>query len=784
MDRNSRLLVKLLLICLGMLVIGYILAASIRMKQVKQPEGIYIRLQDAVLLLQTLDDGFMDTYGEDERYLQWQQELAADTESRLCYGQFCGMLRLLQQEYGTQRENIEKWLKHYDSKYQAEHAVLKEDWYQCYDALLTLTGMEDAVEKMQVTILGIGDEVTDGEGKRLEEGQLLAEEGVFRYGSDEFEKNKYQVIDVYCKGEVLLTVRAVVNRNLQLDNRWLTEAETGEWVQMFYKEHEIRVPFERSETKWREQVADLAFTDGALENVRVRKDKINGKLLSIRDGEIELEGLGKYPYIEGIKVYRLYAELSEGGLEDLRIGYDYADFVLEDGKICAGLLTRDEAMENIRVLIKNSGFSSAYHERIALTSDTAFTVRCGSHAAMESQSYEAGEVVSFDRNSECLKDNRVYIEPQALTGKIQLLSVERAQGTPSYRGKMEISASSDGLVLVNELLLEEYLYSVVPSEMPASYPLEALKAQAICARTYAYRHMLHSGLAGFGAHVDDSAAYQVYNNIAENAQPSRAVRETSGSLLYFGEDLCGAYYYSTSCGFGTDAGIWKSDSREDTSYLQAARIGTEKECSGESMKDEEQFKNFIEQVHASDYESAEALYRWSYEAKQIDKQQLLNAIRKRYEANPGLVLTKTGKGYESQEIKALGELKNIYIACRGAGGVADELIIEGSRNTCKIISEYNIRAVLCNGEGKVLRQDGSEAAPSGLLPSAYFVIEVDKDGDDVVGYKLTGGGFGHGVGMSQNGAKEMARRELTSEEILTFFYRSCEIRNVYDGDLK
>ena len=56
------------------------------------------------------------------------------------------------------------------------------------------------------------------------------------------------------------------------------------------------------------------------------------------------------------------------------------------------------------------------------------------------------------------------------------MCVNRSQGTPSYRGHIELLRTADGIAVVNELPLEEYLYSVVPSEMPASYPLEALKA--------------------------------------------------------------------------------------------------------------------------------------------------------------------------------------------------------------------------------------------------------------------------------------------------------------------
>ncbi len=57
----------------------------------------------------------------------------------------------------------------------------------------------------------------------------------------------------------------------------------------------------------------------------------------------------------------------------------------------------------------------------------------------------------------------------------------------------------EGLVLINEVLMEEYLYSVVPSEMPASYPAESLKAQAVCARTYGYLHLMRPGYGNLGA---------------------------------------------------------------------------------------------------------------------------------------------------------------------------------------------------------------------------------------------------------------------------------------------
>ena len=83
---------------------------------------------------------------------------------------------------------------------------------------------------------------------------------------------------------------------------------------------------------------------------------------------------------------------------------------------------------------------------------------------------------------------------------------------------------------------------------------------------------------------------------------------------------------------------------------------------------------------------------------------------------------------------------------------------------------------------KVVRQDGSEVASPSLLPSGYFSITTSKEDDIVVGYTLSGGGYGHGVGMSQNGAKEMAKKGFGSNEILTFFYQSCQVRDIYSQE--
>lgn len=585
-----------------------------------------------------------------------------------------------------------------------------------------------------------------------------------------------------------------------LENVWVTEV-TQAGIRLF--DGQIREYPWAQETSWiqeetqeaglpadrgaREQIADVTLTDGYVTDLRIKDaEKISGKVVSVLSGRgVELEGRGILEFAPQMKMYRLYGGLAGADEKDIRIGYNFCDFVMEDGKICAVLVTRDEAMEYIRVQIKSSDYASPAHGSVTLTVDTDFVVRYGVGEEMTEEFHQAGEEITFQPDSGYFVSDRVYIVPEALTGRIRLSSVSRSQGTPSYRGMIELirpQGEAEGIYVVNEVLLEEYLYAVVPSEMPSGYPAEALKAQAICARTYAYRRMVNPANKAVGAHLDDSAGYQVYNNILEQDTTTAAVRDTSGQVLFVGQEAADTYYYSTSCGFGTESDIWKGGTGEKLPYLPARRIGEKEDeaYTGESMTEEAVFADFIGQTFASDFEAGVNWYRWTYTVDKLNRERMLLNLQSRYKANEKLILTKGEDGtFVSLPVEKLGEIREITVSVRNEGGVADEMLIETEDGTIKVITEHNIRYVLCDGVTKVKRQDGSRVEMATLLPSAFFVITTGKEGENVVGYTLTGGGFGHGVGMSQNGARAMAAKGFTAQEILRFFYEGGRVEQIY-----
>lgn len=131
---------------------------------------------------------------------------------------------------------------------------------------------------------------------------------------------------------------------------------------------------------------------------------------------------------------------------------------------------------------------------------------------------------------------------------LNLVTLYSESGSRRYRGNLEVRADDQGLTAINELPVEEYMYGVIASEMPASWPLEALKAQAVAARSYALTQLGAYGKYGFDLLATQSS--QVYNGYdGEAPAASRAVDETRGIVMTYRGKLISAVFHSSSGGF-------------------------------------------------------------------------------------------------------------------------------------------------------------------------------------------------------------------------------------------
>ena len=403
---------------------------------------------------------------------------------------------------------------------------------------------------------------------------------------------------------------------------------------------------------------------------------------------------------------------------------------------------------DVRVLIKTSWFEGSLHKEIEVTSDGDWYVERGKEVECR-EIYGPGETVRFTEEDPRFDEGScVRIGSFRADGKIILKNIERRQGAPAYRGSVEINKLPDGMEVINCVGLEEYLAGVVPSEMPATYPVEALKAQAICARTYVVRQMLNVEWPYASACLDDSTAYQVYADAPEHENATRAVQDTEGMILLHSDgSLEDVHYFSTSCGRGTDASVWED------SLTEGIKLPS----------DDLEEPVFLRSEEPDDIEFEMPWYRWSYEVKDFDRR----AFGERLQTLLGI-----------EKHMEFGEVREIAITKRASGGAAKEMMIHTDAGTFYVCGEGRIRCLLCDGKTAAKRKDGNEVICEKLLPSAFFLLETRKDDGKVAGYLLTGGGYGHGVGMSQNGAKEMALRGKNAEEILRYYFDGCVLKKM------
>lgn len=634
--------------------------------------------------------------------------------------------------------------------------VTEEKWYEAYNVLVTKNVSENPPEQCELTFV-----YTD-EG-------IVTDRGSLEYDGHDISKYQDTRAQAYIRDNVLIAVGSIKETTVVYSNVWINKTD-GEKLDTYFSGRKRTFEVSGLDYDVKDAVADITVQNHVVTSLAIKSDRINGKVLEVTDSEVEVESFGKLKLAAGFKVYKNINGIEEMDKNSILVGYDAQSFVVAGGEICAAVIEKEITADNIRVLITNDGFKSRYHDNVSFTCDTDFELEFGENVEKRA----AGEVISITSDSPYISQGRIKVIPTE-GGKVQILSVNRGYGNPLYRGTVEISSATEGLLIVNELSLEQYLYAVVPSEMPVSYGVEALKVQAVCARSYAYRHLLLNSCSQYGAHVDDSTAYQVYNNTKETPESIEAVDSTYGEVMMYDGEVISAYFFSTSCGCTTTSEIWGG---EALPYIRSRALNETGEIA--DLTNEQVFDGFIRSDFAS-FDSEFPWYRWNVSIPLESLQKIINSqIGELYSASPECVLTLNEDGeYVSKPIDSVGHLQKIATGTRLSGGVINELIIYGDEATVKVVRELNIRKILKPYGNNVNKKDGSVNNQMSMMPSAYFVIDPIMEDGSLSGYTFVGGGYGHGAGMSQNAVKVMAQT-MSCQEILKYFYSGIDITGIYN----
>lgn len=618
-----------------------------------------------------------------------------------------------------------------------EKAYPAEDWWLLYDSLLKEADREGAVHTETVCIYGTPENI-----QGCPAWTAYTSLGTLTFYGLSLDSYVDHELSVLLRDGELIHVQKDKGQNALYRNVWILDGDS-QGLMVYIGDIQRRIPFRKNYKKTVELIgnlADLTMDHGKITKVSVKKERISGKVLSVQAGSIELEGYGTVPLDTEYKVLKTYGDVKRQQLSDILVGSENQEFIVAKGKICAAIKEREDAADRIRVLIMGNGFESRYHEKIEITCPGSIKKIQGDSETM----LDPASVISVTSGDGTCSE-RLILEPQD-GSELTVNSLVRAQGTPSYGGRLEILDTENGLVLVNEIDMEAYLKKVIPSEMPSSYEKEALKAQAVCARTYAFVQSRSNSYSEYGAQIDDSTQFQVYNNVDPDEKTAQAVQETYGKMLYYNENPITAYYFSTSCGTTTNASIWDSDP-EDTPYLRCLSLQTAR--SRLSFASEEAFASFIKKKDFPAYDASYPLYRWNFRTN-------------------GTII--------ASHVGGVGKITGVSVTERGPGGVAMKLLVKGSEGETTISGQNAIRSALGDASLTLTLMDGKTSDGWSLLPSGFLAIEeTGTDEQGVVQFRVYGGGYGHGVGMSQNGAQGMAKAGMGYEEILKYFYDGVTI---------
>ncbi len=367
---------------------------------------------------------------------------------------------------------------------------------------------------------------------------------------------------------------------------------------------------------------------------------------------------------------------------------------------------------------------------------------------------------------------RVYVDEELkaknLTGPIlitpkegnfiSLSNLKRKGKQASYRGYMEITRSTKDIskfAVVNVLSLKDYLRGVVPNEMPVRFGLEALKAQSVAARNYAITPRIKA-YSEFD--LCDSVACQVYYGAnTEEELSDKAVEQTNNIIALDDKNKPILALYSSTAGGYTESYAYAfSDPKtrefpsEDISYLQAK---PDKKEFNKLNTDEEAEKFYTSKPEA--FDDLSPYYRWS---KEWTKEELESVLTKTLpaQAKTGFISPAITEG------ESIGNLISIKALKRGDSGKIIELEIKTDKNIFVVQKELVIR--------RCFQKNGIS------LPSANFVINyIDSE---MPVYKFFGGGFGHGVGLSQWGAGKMASEGYSFDQILLHYYDGIKLATI------
>lgn len=335
-------------------------------------------------------------------------------------------------------------------------------------------------------------------------------------------------------------------------------------------------------------------------------------------------------------------------------------------------------------------------------------------------------------------------------------------GQRRYRGKIEIGRYNDkGITAINVIDLERYLYGVIPSEMIPSWPIEALKAQAVAARNYALYYIdIVSKYPKEEYDLCDTTNSQVYKGYnIEHANTTMAVNETIGKVVYYNNSIIPTYFFSTSGGHTENSeNVWTGT----VPYLKGV---------SDIYETEPARKPWLIKLSSDDIKNK--LAKYDVDIGSITDVQVIDYSDSKRVMNLKIVGTNGEYIIQKETIRYwLGVYSRKFKVIKNTYNPNTEYHTISSNNQQKTINYNDAYVINYSGKAIPLKNDNEQ-----LMIMSKDNIDnypmVNANNDE---YIFAGTGWGHGIGLSQSGAKGMAKAGYTYEEILKHYYTGTEIK--------
>lgn len=645
-----------------------------------------------------------------------------------------------------------------------ESIVSREEFDEIYHNMVD-SDVVNGLERREILVFNVIK--TEDEENRE---KIYVSDGVKRYDFQTAYEEEYldRVLDVYIKNSVIFKVNDFGHTEIPLEHVWIIDADSMQCT-FLYKGITKSYPVNGSVAVKKDCVGTLFITDSGVANFDDEYEVMEGRAVSV-EGDIRLEGTPKYSYDDNFAIYNISDDVSFIESRQPLLGYETVKLLVKDKKACAAVTYGDAECETIRVILSNNDFTSYKMAKLTISSDGMLKVI---YPDGGEKTFPAGEMFTI-QYEDYKSGDKIIIEQTGKGKGITVHSITRECGNPVYDGFIELDINTDSMYVINELPLEQYLYGVVSSEVPSSYEKEALKAIAVCARAYAYGKMNDGSFDEYNADLDDSVFCQMYNDVLKTPESIKAVDETYGIVPIYDGKVIFPLYFSTSCGMTcTNSEVWGG-----TPYPYFTSNVEDMEKSELDLSDEDTFVQFMEDSLGYDtIEKDLPYYRWSIYYTRDDISKAINRkLSERLDTAAGRIRVKNDNGdFVDGDIMDIGDVVSVEVSERSSSGMVLALLIEGTKGTILVEGQANARNLITPVNQNIVRQDTSVVTGWSSLPSTFYYI-AESDG----GFTIYGGGFGHGAGLSQNGANALAAKGYNYTYIIKHYFSSADFAMIYE----